>query len=428
METEFAGLPLQVSGVDGRAFAFAIRAQLVGQVGLWSVTPFFTLGAGTLAVSTDQDSLGADQDEVFHLGLGAKIFVDRYIALRVDFRNNFTSARGADPFIGTSHQELLLGLSATLGRDKNEAPPDADKDGVPDANDKCPEEPGVAEYEGCPIPDTDGDTVLDPDDKCPDVAGSPDYQGREIPDSDGDGILDPDDKCPDQEGVAEYEGCPIPDTDGDGLLDPDDKCPDEPETKNSYEDEDGCPDEIPEVVKSFVGVIEGIYFDTGKATIRKKSEKTLDDAVKILLDYPKLRLEISGHTDDRGKRPKNLKLSHDRAESVKAYMVEKGVGADRLEVVGFGPDKPVDSNDSKAGRQKNRRIEFRLLRQDEHAEAEPGADAPKAEPAKDDAPTDEAAKDDAPKAEPAKDETAKAEPAKDAAEAEPAKDAADKEG
>jgi OOP family OmpA-OmpF porin len=272
---------------------------------------------------------------------------------------------------------------------------------VPDESDKCPEEAGVAEYEGCPIPDSDGDGVLDPDDKCPDVAGSPDYEGCEVPDTDGDGFKDDVDKCVEEPGVEAYEGCPIPDKDGDGILDPDDKCVDQPETKNSYEDEDGCPDEIPEVVRSFVGVIEGIYFDTGKASIRKKSRKALDKAVEVLKQYPALRLEITGHTDGRGKREKNLKLSHDRAESVRKYMVDAGVALDRLEIAGFGPDKPVDTNDTRAGRQKNRRIEFRLLRADEHAAAEPGAEpVAEAKPAVEAKPADEAKP--APKAEEAK--------------------------
>jgi hypothetical protein len=116
VEAEFAGLPLAVEGVDGRVFAFDVRAQLVGQVGLWSVTPFFTLGAGTISVSSPRAELGADQDEVFHVGLGAKMFVNRYIGLRLDFRNNFTSARGEDPALGTSHQELLWGWRA--GRER----------------------------------------------------------------------------------------------------------------------------------------------------------------------------------------------------------------------------------------------------------------------------------------------------------------------
>jgi OOP family OmpA-OmpF porin len=84
------------------------------------------------------------------------------------------------------------------------------------------------------------------------------------PDGDQDGVLDRDDKCLDVPGVAP-DGCP-PDSDGDGFIDSKDKCPNEPETKNGFEDDDGCPDEIPAAVKRFNGVIKGIEFDNGKAT------------------------------------------------------------------------------------------------------------------------------------------------------------------
>ncbi len=382
VEAEFAAIPMASSEFDKRAFGFAIRGSLIGQVGLWSVTPFVTVGAGTLAVTSPRSRLGGDQDEVFHVGAGAKFFLSRYVGLRFDFRNLFTSNFGPDNKGGTSHQELLFGLAITLGRDKNEAPPapaDGDGDGVTDDVDKCPEEAGVPEYDGCPVPDTDGDGVKDDVDKCVDEAGSPDYEGCPVPDSDGDGFADDVDKCPQDAGVEAYEGCPIPDTDGDGIFDDADKCVDEKETDNGFQDEDGCPDEIPEAVASFVGVIEGIYFDTGKSTIRKSSRKTLDKAVEILKEYDYLRLEVSGHTDNKGDHDDNIDLSKARADSVRQYMVDAGIAGDRLETVGYGPDKPVESNDTKDGRQKNRRIEFRLLKKEEHAGATVHAADAKAE-------------------------------------------------
>ena len=123
-------------------------------------------------------------------------------------------------------------------------------------------------------------------------------------DSDGDGVLDGDDKCPEQAGVAP-DGCPDPDPDKDGVVAPDDKCPDVAETVNGFEDEDGCPDEVPQAVQKFSGVIGGIEFDLGKATIRAKSKPVLDEAVTVLEDYPALRIEVSGHTDNQGDPDKN---------------------------------------------------------------------------------------------------------------------------
>jgi outer membrane protein OmpA-like peptidoglycan-associated protein len=376
VEAEFAAIPMGVPDATSGAFGYGIRAQLVGQIGLWSITPFITAGAGTIAVSSDRAVLGTDSDEVLHIGAGLKAHVHRYLALRLDFRNNFTSERGPDSG-GTSHQELLLGLSFTLGRAKNQGPADSDGDGIMNDVDKCPDEPGTAEYEGCPPSDSDGDGVTDDVDQCPNEPGVPEYDGCGVPDSDHDGFADDVDKCPIEKGVAEYEGCPIPDTDGDGIKDDVDKCPNEPETVNGYEDSDGCKDEIPKEIARFTGVIEGIYFDTGKSTIKEgKSKETLTGAIDVLKKFPSLRVEISGHTDNRGKDDENMTLSTARAESVSKYLTEHGVTAGQVETVGWGPWKPVQSNDSRTGRASNRRIEFRLLGNDGHV---PSADQIKAE-------------------------------------------------
>jgi OOP family OmpA-OmpF porin len=91
------------------------------------------------------------------------------------------------------------------------------------------------------------------------------------------------------------------------------------ETKNGYQDGDGCPDEVPAALAKFTGVIKGINFKSGSAEILKTSNKLLDKAVKVLQDYPDIKLEIQGHTDDVGDDAANLELSQKRAESVKAY-------------------------------------------------------------------------------------------------------------
>jgi OOP family OmpA-OmpF porin len=157
------------------------------------------------------------------------------------------------------------------------------------------------------------------------------------------------------------DGCAIKDKDGDGVLDDVDKCPDQPETANGFQDADGCPDELPKEVAKFAGVIKGIQFDFGKATIRKESHRVLDEAVKVLTQYPELRIMISGHTDNVGEANKNIELSQQRAASVKEYLVGKGIDAGRVETRGAGPNEPVADNATDKGRQENRRIEFKLL-------------------------------------------------------------------
>jgi OmpA-OmpF porin, OOP family len=165
----------------------------------------------------------------------------------------------------------------------------------------------------------------------------------------------------DADNFKDEDGCPDPDNDGDGVLDAADQCPDQLETANGYQDDDGCPDDVPKAIKKFTGVIKGINFKTNSDVILKSSNKTLDAALKILVEYPDLKLEIQGHTDDVGDHDYNVDLSQRRADSVKRYFVEKGVTEDRLIAKGYGPDAPLLAKKTKAARAKNRRVEFKLV-------------------------------------------------------------------
>ena len=257
---------------------------------------------------------------------------------------------------GDGVKDALDKCPRTAGKGKKGCPLDSDLDGITDDKDTCPKEAGPAPS-GCPKRDKDGDGVEDKDDACPDRVGT--EKNGCPPDTDGDGVFDPDDQCVKRAGT-EKNGCP-PDTDGDGIFDPDDQCKDEPETKNGFKDSDGCPDEIPKAVQRFTGAIKGIRFQSGSAKIRSSSNRTLDQAAKVLLEYPGLRMEIGGHTDDRGKDETNLALSQTRADAVKAYIVAKGVAEDRLTAVGYGETAPKADNKTSKGRAENRRIEFKLL-------------------------------------------------------------------
>lgn len=206
--------------------------------------------------------------------------------------------------------------------------------------------------------DHDGDGFLDPQDACPEAAGiAPD--GCPKPDRDGDGILGSDDRCPDDGGV-EPDGCPVPDTDGDAILDPDDKCLAEPETKNGYLDEDGCPDSIPEDLAKITGIIRGISFDAVTLTLKPKSQPVLDHAVQVLKMYPGVRIEISGHSDSTV-NPDYSNPWTRRARAVGRYLIEHGINETRIEILVVGPDFPLDTNKTARGRARNRRIEFSIL-------------------------------------------------------------------
>ncbi len=356
-EVEGAVMPTRIleDGAPGaRANLFSVRAHFVGQLPFWRVTPFVVLGSGGIGTT---GALGEDFDPMTHFGAGVKVHLTHRTLLRLDVRNNVAARKEVDAG-ATSYPEVLLGFSAVLGRKTPKKAParDSDGDGFLDRVDACPYEPGK-EPDGCPERDRDGDGFLDSQDVCPDLPGiAPD--GCPEKDRDGDGFLDSQDACPDVPGVAP-DGCPIPDTDRDGHLDNVDKCIDKPETWNGFEDEDGCPDEVPRSIPR--GTIKGIYFDLDKDTIKPRSRPVLDRAVAVFSEFPSVRVEISGHTDSTGAPAYNRDLSRRRAEAVKRYLVEHGIDAARIETRGAGPDEPVDSNRTPVGRAKNRRIEFELI-------------------------------------------------------------------
>ncbi|MES2799021.1 MAG: DUF5723 family protein [Bacteroidota bacterium] len=287
--------------------------------------------------------------------------------------------------------------------------PDKDKDGIPDKIDACPELPGVAEFNGCP--DRDNDGVIDPKDDCPDIPGLVAFNG--CPDSDGDGIRDDEDACPndkgplmyngcpdtDNDGVLDYldacptvagpqenNGCPWPDTDNDGLLDKDDECPnlagplsnkgcpfidtdkdgvldkddDCPSTPGPVENK-GCPKIDKEVEEILQTAFDNLEFETGKDIIKEASKPSLLALAGVLKKKADWGLQIAGHTDNVGDDQKNMILSKKRAEAVRNFMVAEGIETARLYPLFFGETMPIATNDTPEGRQKNRRVEMKII-------------------------------------------------------------------
>ncbi|TKC60013.1 OmpA family protein [Pedobacter hiemivivus] len=160
------------------------------------------------------------------------------------------------------------------------------------------------------------------------------------------------------------------DSDGDGVSDKFDKCPGTP--AGIVVDGSGCPLKVPVPVvqekviiteadrKVVADAIKNLEFDLGKSTIRAKSHATLDRVAALLVEK-NFSLKLAGHTDNTGSAALNKRLSKDRAEAVKGYLVAKGANPSRIEATGYGLEQPIASNKTAAGRQKNRRVEFTLF-------------------------------------------------------------------
>jgi type IX secretion system PorP/SprF family membrane protein len=206
-----------------------------------------------------------------------------------------------------------------------------------------------------PDNDRDQDGILDDEDACPDVAGS--VEGKGCPDTDGDGVYDNIDDCKEKPGPKKNKGCPYPDTDGDGLNDNEDNCP---KTQGPISNK-GCPI-IKEKEKEIVDLaFKNLEFETNSSTIRSSSFSSLDKLVYLLLNNATWNLSLEGHTDNVGDDNLNLEISKNRAEAVQKYLAQKGVELSRIQVKYFGETNPIADNNTAEGRQKNRRVEFKIV-------------------------------------------------------------------
>ena len=291
---------------------------------------------------------------------------------------------------------------------------DRDKDGIFDRRDRCPLTPedvdGFEDDDGCPDYDNDGDGIPDSLDKCPnqpeDKDNFQDADGCPDVDNDHDGVPDSLDKCPnipeDLDGFQDRDGCPDYDNDGDGVPDSLDKCPNIPEDLDGFQDADGCPDvdndldgvpdsldRCPNVagspdnggcpaaeqskpafesqrpkakeIKRGRVVLRGVTFEQGSAALDPTSYFLLDQVVESLGDWPAIQIEIQGHTDNAGNGANLVELSRNRAETVRTYLINRGIAQNRLSAVGKGGADPIADNSTKKGRDLNNRIELRRI-------------------------------------------------------------------
>ena len=270
----------------------------------------------------------------------------------------FTVAGGTGivPDYGSPTYRAIFGFA---WQDRNY---DHDKDGILDEQDKCPDDPedadGYEDTDGCPDVDNDKDGVNDAvQDDVADEEGIHHY------------VTGPD-KCPmvpeDKDGFQDEDGCPDPDNDHDGIPDVSDRCPNEPEVVNGVDDTDGCPDQgLVKLTKAKIEILDKVYFDFNKATIKPQSFELLNQVAFVIKSAANIKkLQVQGHTDNKGNAKYNLKLSQQRADSVMKYLVGQGVDVTRLEAMGFGDTQPIEENRTQSGRDANRRVEFVITQQE----------------------------------------------------------------
>lgn len=223
---------------------------------------------------------------------------------------------------------------------------DTDGDGYPDVIDLCPE-------------DQEDGKQPKPSDGCP-----------HMPDRDGDGIPDVVDRCPDEpedmDGIDDRDGCPEVDADQDGIPDAVDKCPKEPgQVVPDNPEKNGCPYFIRRIEGSAeIEIMKQVEFEFDSSRILPQSYPILDEVVRLLKANPEIKLlSIEGHTDNQGTNDYNDRLSHSRALAVRYYLINKGIQHERLTATGYGSRRPLVSNDTEEGRQRNRRVEFHIKSQ-----------------------------------------------------------------
>lgn len=293
-----------------------------------------------------------------NLGAGANFWIlDNF---GINLNGTAKWALAAEPALyETKHVQYSAGIVYRIHDN------DIDNDGIYDYNDQCPNVAGSREREGCPEPiakveeapvifDRDNDGVPDNVDQCPEEPGKPGNNGCPILDTDNDGVVDSADNCPNIPGPTNNAGCPIVDTDGDGVVDGADDCPNVVGLASNK----GCP-----LKKDYLLEMSAlIQFNTASFSFRDDAYPTLNSIFQYISANPNHKYKIEGHTDSVGSDYNNRKLSIARANAVRNYLIKNGIPASSLIAVGLGETRPIDTNQTIAGRAVNRRIEMSKLK------------------------------------------------------------------
>ncbi len=320
------------------------------------VKPFLLFGLGE--VSSDTSGGSSDDESFIDIGGGIHYPLSANSALRTDLRIFRETS-------GDNNVDVALNVGYLYSFGKASAPAavvakapvdgDDDNDGVLNSMDQCPDTPPGAQVDanGCPVDgDEDQDGVSDSRDQCPGTPKGVRVDADGCPDADGDGVVDQLDKCPGTPAGVEVDsdGCG-PDADMDGIPNHRDECAQT--FPPALVDEEGCYVILEEIVR----ITLDVEFDFDKASSRPEHVAEVKKVADFMAKYPLTQVTLEGHTDNRGADAYNQGLSERRAATIGKLLIDQfDVDADRVSTVGYGEAQPIDSNDSAAGRQRNRRV------------------------------------------------------------------------
>lgn len=337
-EIELAISPTGTNAVGGAKAAnvFWFEPRLHLRFELWPgrrIQPFAVVGGGTpVVLSTATKTFATSITGDGYLGGGVRFDTRKGFELRFDARLAILPSHPGTGFAVTTELDIGFGIEFHI-RDRHRL---------------TPEELRLAQ--GDPPPDRDGDGIPDAQDACPD-------------------------RPEDIDGFEDGDGCPDIDNDLDRVLDIADRCPNVPETYNGFEDDDGCPDTVPPDVDALRGTVEGLIYAEGETIVRDSALPGVRKIAKTLTAHPSIRVVLIGHTDDREAQQfataengqpapdvdaLSADLSRARAEAVKNVLVALRTPASQILVEGHGAEEPVADNTKPRGRLANRRVEIKL--------------------------------------------------------------------
>lgn len=397
VEAAFLYRPVAVLGTSERQLIAGSEVQVGAALGFFPIVNRLHVGLELrLTGRVTGYELGSSDAVMFDALIGAQYRVLQQLQLGAAIGTDASGASGTPDLRALlriawvsrgepakpASEPVAAAVSAPARAPAQPAQPDSDGDGILDEADRCPEEPedqnGVRDEDGCPeyagsvaqeaLRPRQPETAKPPASPAPAPAPAPAPSApRPVSDSDHDGIPDSEDRCPltpeDRDQFEDDDGCPDLDNDGDGIPDAQDRCPLEAETANGFADEDGCPDTVPtqaKLVGDRIEIKEQVQFRLGKADVDPLSYDLLRQVADILRSRPKQRIEVQGHTDNRGNPRRNLELSQQRADKVREFLIHEGIAAERLTARGYGALRPRVSNQTQEGRAENRRVEFVL--------------------------------------------------------------------